>query len=590
MSATATAAAFWDAFDRLAGDVPITQIETESGLGRGTLSKARAAVTVPGSLSTLMAVAQRFGVAPAALLPDLAGAPQTPDAASICEIQLGCIRASALNPRRSFDDDAIAELAESIAAQGLLQNLVVRKDPDQPELYWVVAGERRSRALAKLRAEGRLPADLAANGIPCRIITLDDEEHVALALVENLQREDVNPMEEAEALDRLHRANPEKWTTKFLAERIGKTQRFVQQRLALAAKLPDDAKDALRGGRITIEQARVIASAPAEEMDDVIRRAVDHQIPAKHLALDVSHSFFPAKFALFDVATCGLETWTDPNTDEVFFPDFDTAMALQEAKVNEKQQAYLDAGADFVEIVEYFVPSHYPEGGKGVVICCDNDGEVSIFENRRRAEDVAAGKSEAAAPKVSHWEAAPKVSHWEAAPKVSHWEIEARYRAQCADAARKLVAKLGPTLSPTDAIALFLYGLALPAVSATKNYGANAEGPDQKALFNELRSFKLGDPAAFKHVRDCDLPLMDKAFSQAVAAMIHVGTTISPALLVLAQRHKIAVPAILRHTPKQKAEALKRIEQDLLGQTDLEDGVAAKKAAAATEEPEDEAA
>src|SRR5690606_35716015 len=86
---------------------------------------------------------------------------------------------------------------------------------------------------------------------------------LALALLENLQREAVNPMEEAEGMAALHRLDPERWSTAEIGRRIGKTTRHVQLRLALTDRLTDDTRAALRDGRINLAQARALTGMPA---------------------------------------------------------------------------------------------------------------------------------------------------------------------------------------------------------------------------------------------------------------------------------------------------------------------------------------
>ncbi len=179
--------------------------------------------------------------------------------------------ASPLNPRRSFDVDKIEELAESIAQNGLMQNLVVRNrlirtEADgtkhfAEELFEIVAGERRARAIKLLVAQGRWPDDAK---FPCRLIEADDPAHVALALVENLQRADLTPIEEAEALGKLHLSDPEKYSTAFIAKQINRSQRYVQQRLSLL-KLSEMARTLLNDQRLTVEAARYLASMTEQE-------------------------------------------------------------------------------------------------------------------------------------------------------------------------------------------------------------------------------------------------------------------------------------------------------------------------------------
>jgi ParB/RepB/Spo0J family partition protein len=568
---------FWQRFDQLANGRTITQVEREAGIGVGTLAKAHKANQSPGTFATIEAVARFFGVPAVDMLRDQAEAPAADQ--SLRRIPLQCLVASHLNPRRTFDDAAEAELADGIAHKGLLQNLVVRPDADQPSIFWIVAGERRSRALRRLEKQGRLPEDLATLGIPCKVVSIGDEEHVAIALLENLQRVDVNPMEEAEALERLHRANPEKWSTQALAEQIGKTQRFVQYRIALAKKLPEEAKTALRDGNITVEQARVICSAPDEERDKLSARAINASIHAPNLADLLTHDMFAAEYALFtaeDAAKANLETWTDPNTEELFYTDYDTAYALQEKAIDAKQQHFLDAGADFVEVTDWFRADHFPPGGKGVVIQIDDStGKVVIHEGvQNKSVTAGSAASSAGAP--------GKV------PKVSKWEVESRYRLDIRKAGEKLAADVGKRIKPVDALSLIIYDNCVAmGFRATNPHTRGAEGAALKALANAARSCKAGDVAAFKAIRDAALTEIDTAFAELVASMLYVGERqLSPAIVVLAQRNKIAIPAILRHTPKQRAEALQRIEEELAGQTDLEHAIAEK----ADAEAEDEAA
>lgn len=181
-------------------------------------------------------------------------------------IDLASIHPSPLNPRKTFDDVATAELAESIAANGVLQNLVVRRRPVGG--FEIVAGERRYRALTVLADSSRW--DRRAALIPVRIVDGDDATVRAIALLENLQRLDVPPMEEAEAFAALHAIDAALWSTAAIAARIGKTQRYVQQRLALTQKLDDKVKDALRAGEIDLTHARALTVADPKVQRDAL--------------------------------------------------------------------------------------------------------------------------------------------------------------------------------------------------------------------------------------------------------------------------------------------------------------------------------
>jgi ParB/RepB/Spo0J family partition protein len=167
-----------------------------------------------------------------------------------------------LNPRKHFDDESIDELAASIARDGLLENLVVRPGvvPDEPFLvdsggqglpmHRLVAGERRHRAIKRLIERGVWPADRA---IVCKVVEIDDADHRRIALVENLQRKDLRPIDEAQALKELMAVTSQ--GTAEIAAEIGFTQRFVQQRLQLL-DLPPIKQVELQEGKITIEDAR----------------------------------------------------------------------------------------------------------------------------------------------------------------------------------------------------------------------------------------------------------------------------------------------------------------------------------------------
>jgi len=173
------------------------------------------------------------------------------------------IRPSPLQPRKDFDPDALEELARSIREKGLVQPVVVRPVPDGRG-YELVAGERRWRAAQR--------AGLA--DIPAILREADDDEVLELALVENLHREDLNPVEEALA----YRALIERvgLTQEELAARLGRSRSAVANALRLLA-LPQRALAALRSGRITAGHARAILSLPDERdrlglLEEILRK------------------------------------------------------------------------------------------------------------------------------------------------------------------------------------------------------------------------------------------------------------------------------------------------------------------------------
>jgi ParB family transcriptional regulator, chromosome partitioning protein len=173
-------------------------------------------------------------------------------------------------PRTQFDDDAIEELAASIKAQGVVQPLVVSLEEDGT--YVIVAGERRWRASRR--------AGLESVPVVVRQVA-DDRELLELALVENLQRSDLNPLEEAEA----YLALQEKFglSQEDIASRVGKARTTVTNALRLL-RLPDEVQELMRGGRLTAGQARPLLGLPSREAQVALaERAVREGLSARGL-------------------------------------------------------------------------------------------------------------------------------------------------------------------------------------------------------------------------------------------------------------------------------------------------------------------
>ncbi|HVE20627.1 MAG TPA: ParB/RepB/Spo0J family partition protein [Acidocella sp.] len=254
---------------------------------------------------------------------------------------------SSLNPRKTFDQTELEELAESIAVNGLLQNLVVRAGPEGR--YILVAGERRYRAIGLLIDQARWGQPL-----PCRVIEADDGTHLALALLENLQRQDVAPLEEADAFVQLQRIDPKTWTAQAIAMKIGRTPRYVYQRLALANKLAPAAREALTSGKITIEAARLLTTAPADIQVDILDRATDDydesgKISVEDITYELRGTLIDVEDALFDVEASALELVEIEGSR--YFADRKAAIALQMEAVQAKAKALKKKWA-FVTVLE----------------------------------------------------------------------------------------------------------------------------------------------------------------------------------------------------------------------------------------------
>lgn len=156
-------------------------------------------------------------------------------------------------PRQDFDDDALDELAASIREYGLLQPLLVRPKKDMPDIYEIIAGERRWRAAQRAQL----------HEIPVVIRELDDSQALQIGLVENLQRQDLNPMEEALGYQNL--MDKFGHTQEKVARLVGKSRSYVANMLRLAA-LPPLLQDMIRTKVLSTGHARALLMAAEPEV------------------------------------------------------------------------------------------------------------------------------------------------------------------------------------------------------------------------------------------------------------------------------------------------------------------------------------
>lgn len=192
------------------------------------------------------------------------------DSAGVHSLAIDQLRPNRYQPRTSFDDTGLDELAESIRSQGVIQPLVVRAEEDGS--YSIVAGERRWRAAQRAGLD-TVPVVIREVG--------GDRELLELALVENLQREDLNPVEEAEAYVSLQ----EKFdlSQEEIAVRVGKGRSTVANALRLL-KLPSKVLDLLRDGQLTAGQARpLLALTDEDELITLAERASQERLTARQL-------------------------------------------------------------------------------------------------------------------------------------------------------------------------------------------------------------------------------------------------------------------------------------------------------------------
>ena len=170
------------------------------------------------------------------------------------------------NPRKRFDEDALDELAASIATRGVIQPIIVR--PQGEGRYQLVAGERRWRAAQKAQL----------HEIPALIRELDEREVMALALIENLQREDLNPVEEARAYQRL--ADDEGMTQAEIARMVEKSRSHVANIQRLLA-LPSAVLDLVEVGKLSMGHARALIGQ--DDAASLAERAVNDNLSVREI-------------------------------------------------------------------------------------------------------------------------------------------------------------------------------------------------------------------------------------------------------------------------------------------------------------------
>lgn len=181
------------------------------------------------------------------------------------QIDINKIKANENQPRKVFDDEKIQELATSIKENGLIQPIIVRK---YNRNYQIVAGERRFRAckLAGLKT------------IPCVIKDIDDKQVDTYAIIENIQRENLSPIEEANAYKTL--IDTYKMNQTELANKVGKKQSTIANKLRLL-KLSDDVKFALKAKQITERHARAMLSLDKDKQYEVLKEVLKKSLNVK---------------------------------------------------------------------------------------------------------------------------------------------------------------------------------------------------------------------------------------------------------------------------------------------------------------------
>jgi ParB family chromosome partitioning protein len=192
------------------------------------------------------------------------------------DIPLSRIQESKTNPRRQFDETKLAELANNIRQHGVLQPVLVRPLPDgEPDTYELVAGARRFRASKLAKRES----------IPASIRELTDMQCLELQLIENLQRADVHELDEARGYATLMQFQPETYTVETLAEKIGRSEKYVYARLRLM-HLIEEAQEAFYIGRLTVAHGFEIARLQPNDQRRALQECFPHHKTAAAILKD----------------------------------------------------------------------------------------------------------------------------------------------------------------------------------------------------------------------------------------------------------------------------------------------------------------
>jgi len=359
--------------------------------------------------------------------------PAAATSAEIVNLPFSRVRRSPLNPRKLFNRAALVELAVNIyqrtprdeagtiTGSGILQNLMARPDAEHPGGAEIAAGERRYRAV-ELLVQGltaQVQDGTDANGrpvmaevfyqvpdtypLPLRVEAMTDADLIETATVENIQRQDMTPLEEADAYLALKGAGR---TEEYIALKYGKHPSTVRSRLQLAAGLGQEGRKLLEAGDISLEHAKIIASSTGGLKKSLTEQARGGASVStlKHL---VKSGAFLVEHALFDVAESGLRV------EEGLLGDFPAKFAdpkkalnaqieaLEGVKVREEESGQWPGGVVLLPVDseyahlpsrEWVYANQRPEGVPAMLVLTYSTatGKSQRFEGVARLSDVQA--------------------------------------------------------------------------------------------------------------------------------------------------------------------------------------------------------
>ena len=318
-------------------------------------------------------------------------------------IPLNRLRPSKGNPRKSFDEESIKGLAQSILADGLLQNLVAAKPESGKRKYDIISGERRYRAFTLLIEQGHFPKNVA---VPCEIKDgLSAQDTLRIATMENVQRQNLTPLDEAQAIATLvHEGDS-------LADIISKTglsDSTIKRRMVLL-DLSDKVKAALTENAITLSQAEAFTVGTHDEQDDILEQVKSGWYNTAAEIKDRLICELPTlAMAIFPKKQYSGEYTTDlfGSAETTYFNDPEQFYELQKSAA-EKMVADLDKENDWAALVEgRFSSVEYTKAKKGqsggVVVCLTSEGKVDVHKGLIRAAIDESVSTALRAPKATY--------------------------------------------------------------------------------------------------------------------------------------------------------------------------------------------
>lgn len=366
------------------GDISVRELGRLAGVPHTGISRILTGKIAAPKFENVEKLARALDTTAGALLGTAHKAPAMGDLNGVELLAVSMLSRSPINPRRAPRAEDVADLAVSIAKQGILQNLTVRPAHiSKPNAgYEVIIGGRRLAA-CRLNIDNETWPSNAT--IPCRVVDIDDLAALTMATAENVARESMHPLEEGEAFAAIEDRGVDKVA---IAGAVGKTPRFVQERIRLGRNLADTAKEAFLEDRMTIDQARELARAPATAQKAVIVKAKSghdggstkdrefdfHRVSMRDLRTELRNPYPLESAAIFDraayegemiVAEEGGEalpetmpgySYQSPygiETDEARFADVEAFKRLQNAALQARKEELLAGkGCKWVDIVE----------------------------------------------------------------------------------------------------------------------------------------------------------------------------------------------------------------------------------------------